>query len=177
MIGVICIVFGSIGVLSSPMQLFSPFFTKISFQVYVQEGYITEEQVDAFINKWRSFQLILGLAFVVVSLCMLLGGISLVKRKKKGVRVLQVWSILFILYALSAPFYLSGMMSDQMALQMAAQSGEAGNLDMEQFQAFMDIFVKIIMAVSVVFWIALPVFFLVWFRREKIKTEVESWDA
>ena len=173
-IGVVCIVFGSIGVLSSPMQFLSPIFTKMSFQMYIQQGTVTEEQVDDFINKWRGFQLIFGLAFGFVSICMLLGGIFLAKRKKKGARVLQIWSVLFILYALTVPFFTSGMMTDQMALQMTAQSGD---LDMEQFQTMMGIFVKVIMVVSVVFWIALPIFLLIWFKRSKIKNEMQTWDA
>lgn len=96
-IGVICIVLGSMGVLSSPMQLLSPMFTKMSLQVYVQQGAITAEQIDAHFEKWGSVQLILGLVVGIVSLCMLLGGIFLAKRKKKGALILKVWSILFII--------------------------------------------------------------------------------
>ena len=175
-IGVISIVFGALGMLSLVGLLFQKAMSKVSMQSFVNEGLATQEEVDAYIAKWANVQLISGLFIGLASTLLLIGGILLVKRKKMSVHLIRVWAVLFIFYAISMPFWMSGMVTEQMALTIpGVEAGDEESLNPDDLQSFVGIFVKAGMAVGVLFWLILPVFYLVWFGRGKIRREVQTW--
>ena len=168
-IGVIAIVFGSLGIFQGCAGLASPFITRMALsnpdalppqsraQLEVTQQFVLYNSISAIF--------VLGLAVVL-----LIAGIGLVRRRAWGRTAILCWAGGKIIY--SIPAALLGYVI--MRATLAAMK-EAGGGALTGFMGFLAKLGAAGLACSIIWTWALPVFCIIWMVRAPVKTEVERW--
>ncbi len=169
-LGVISIVLGAIGVLNLPMGAIQKPMMKLSMQSYVDGGMATEAEVDRFLGEWGNYQLVTGLAFGLIGIPILVGGILLLKQKKLGVLLLQVWAVLLLLYLVFSAATSPAMFADLIAVM----GGD--DTDMQEVIALIDTAGRIGIVVVSAIIAVVPIFYLIWLNRASVRALVSAWD-
>ncbi len=169
--GIISIVFSVLAIFGSVIS----FFTGAMLRFQMKTGGINADPaaVDAFVDKWNWYYLMGGATGLLMGILLLVGGISLLKLKKNSRPIYLIYSVLAILYGIFGCYMIlgSGMIDEQMnvmfgeaegsddpAVKIGKMSGRIGGM--------------VGGMVGLVFGMAPPIFFLIWFNRQKIKTDL-----
>lgn len=102
------------------------------------------------------------------SILLLIAGIGLTMRRRWSVSVARIWAVAAAIMALLGAV-LGYANADTVMNQMAQSSRTA------MPAGAMSAFALIGVLISLLFHLALPVFLLIWFAREKIKAEAAGW--
>lgn len=178
-LGVIAIVFGAGGTLSNTCgtvaNLFMPFILGSMAKVAGPGGSVVEAQVRMS-QHYAMFMVIGSLASLAVAVMLLIGGIGLLKRKARSVRILKIWAIVRLLVAIPLSI-LGHRIGTEMFVAMeqaAAQSSKGAPMPL-WFPGFLSSMGALGVVIGFMWAAALPVFMLIWFSRKAIKAEVAGW--
>lgn len=165
-VGVICIVFGSCGVLAgccgTGFVLFAEQFANWLEKQVAQAPSAPASSRDGIIQM-RVMAQHLGLSVSVAAAGLLLasvllcGGIGLVKRRRYSRAVLNAWSLLKVLLAIGA-----GALNYWIAKLAVAEGATTGPS-------------ALTIGLGFAWTILLPCFILLWMNRARVKAEVASW--
>lgn len=164
-LGILAIIFGGFGVLGGVWGIVYPFFAGGVAEMFPPMQAQMMQQID----EWSGWSMALALISFLFAGLLLYGGISLVRRRQRAASILFIWSILkIVLILVSVGFQLSlqTQVMDQATAQLPPVPGG---------RAIMVGSVAVGVACGAIFWLAGPVFLLVWFRRRVIKEEVATW--
>ena len=161
-IGIIAIVVGAGGILGGLWGAAAP----------VPMGWFSWAMVPGqaeSLHAWLPWTVSSSLASAAVAILLLLGGIKLVKRHPAAPGLLRVWAILKLPMAVFVTIV--GIMVQKEQFEVV----QGSTTTMPMGSAFFDLMAVLGVAVSVVWYGALPVFMLIWFARKKSKAEVADW--
>ncbi len=164
-IGIIAIVLGSVAALFGLLGMFAPALTEA-----LSKNMPPEQQRLMEVTKQYSTALTLvSLISAVIGTVLLVAGIGLLKRLRRGVKLAIVWSIAKIAYELAyaglnyrIQIQTWDAMKDDPNLSTVG-GGMAGGL------------AWVTAVATLLFGCAFPIFMLIWFSRRKIKEETASW--
>ncbi len=117
-----------------------------------------------------TYAMITGLVNIALAVLLLVGGITLIGRRALAVTLLKTWAIVDIITAIGGfVFVLAGM--SQMVQTMQQQNPAMAKAPPAVLEA------AIIGGICIggLFALALPIFTLIWFGRQKIKDEIAAW--
>lgn len=173
-IGIIAIVVGIGGVLTSCLNLASPFLMK----KFVNRDTMTvpvSEQMRASMavaKEWETWIAIINCAGLILGVVLLMAGIGMLSRRSYAAGLVRTWAWLkTIQVAVSAVIsYFVGQET------MKFMSDEFGRQGQQVPGGFLNV-VPVLGVLFVLAWgWALPIFMLIWFSRGRIKDETEQWD-
>ena len=173
-IGIISIIFGSLGALSSVWQSAAPFLINTISKMEQMEA--DPEAVKALegVAQWQYPLLVVGLLGLALSVLLIVCGAKLVGRNRMASPVFKKWAIAKIIYSLVAVTIGTLAQMQQFETAMDQQGANTGGMPVpvESIMVFVMVFAIVF---GLLFACAYPVFILVWFGREKVRNEVESW--
>ena len=169
-LGIVAIIFGIGGILQAVIAPFSAAMTKGSMQVFVEQG-ADQAKVDDLLVKLQSNSYLSGGLYLVLGVLLLIGGIMLLKRKPVSSVTLQAWAVLKILGGGFMIFKSMALQKSHMEIMFTATGGSEAEMigNITQYAMWFGL------AFGFLWLIALPVFILIWFNREKIKTQMSNW--
>lgn len=177
-IGVIAIVLGSLALLGGLINIGMPYFMGALAGV-MPKGVPNPYTAFALWAKPMAASSAVG---ALVAAILLWGGLLLIKRRPKAVRVIMIWSVLKILYGFGAGAVMAAMqhsmfttLFEEAKASAARQSGRPPPpFPTDTFAMVMASFTGILFVV----WAALlPVFMLIWFTRRSVRADVDAWPA
>lgn len=173
-LGIIAVVFGSLGTLGGLWGAIAPFvmgaFADLFAKMPSAPGQHPAKVFEA-MSEYRYWMMAASLVSTAVAAWLLVAGIVLLKRGASARRLCMVWAVLKMPTVVAAGIVGMLPQMESFDTMIAAQTGPAPQG------------VRIGMMIGLVFgglfaliwgW-ALPVFFLVWFSRGKIKAETAGW--
>lgn len=168
-IGIISIVMGSLAALRGCIgAVVAPIISVVAGQLPEEGAAVLEPMKE--LMGWMIFN---GIATTLVAVMLIVGGSGLIKRRPWGRRVCMIWSVLKMILVMVSSVLSFFIFRENMEAVLQ-QQGTAG------LPPFFAIMMKTSGAFGMLFGIvwgwALPVFMLVWFSRQKIRTEVSGWD-
>lgn len=166
-VAVVCIVWGTLGLLGSIAGLLSPL-----YEDYIKA--LAPQAQGSFAMAERNWGLFLlyYVISVVMSLWLIWGGAMLFQRKTFGARLLMWWAIA------EFPLSLVGIVVNHFMqkAQMEAMAAQGGNAPGAAVMAAITPLMTILSTVIVVlFSWALPAFLVIWLTRPGVKRGVERW--
>lgn len=170
LLGIISIIFGVGGILQSIAAPFTAALTRSSMQAFVEQG-ADQARVDDYLTKLQSNAYLGGGIYLVLGVILLVGGIMLLKRKPMSSLVLQAWAVLKILGGGFMIFKSMAIQKTQMDIMFSATAGNEAEMigNITKYAVWFGL------AFGFIWLAALPIFFLIWFNREKIKTQMSEW--
>lgn len=165
-LGTMLIVLGSLAILSGVLSL--------AFMLIAHYGgwFSGMPEMAAMMDKahWANATYVVA---IVVAVPEILGGIGLLKRRPRGPVLVTWWSCLRIVSALFTACVTWVMQEDVYAVQLRGMgmTGAGGAMAKSMLTAISGITFLSIIAIG---W-ALPVFWLIWRRRPKVRAEIASW--
>ena len=171
-LGIICIVFGTLGMMQACFGVI-PLFVVEWFSTVVPEE---QAQMMSSSDALQPLLIISGVISFALAATLLAAGIGMVLRKLWSRKTVLIWSgtkIAFVVANSLLSYMVQKAKFEEMQEMMANDPNAA---------AAMSVFGQIMMWMGmffIVIWIiwgwALPVFTLIWFSRKKIRGEVTSW--
>ena len=168
-LGALCIVFGGLAALAGGWGVLSPFFYEWFFDSMPRADAqtMTNNVAIRIAIEYRGWTVMSSLATLVVALIHVVGGIGLLKRRRRSSNILWCWAVLkMMLVVVSA--MIGYRIQQQMMQTMPIQAGIPAGA------------VAIGVAVGIAFAIAwgwaFPVFMMIWLSRGKIREETTEWD-
>ena len=166
-VGVISIVLGSGACLSGGWGFAAPRFMKMMADL------LPQDQAAPFtaMQEWSTWILISSSLTILIALVLLVTGIDLVRRRRRGIKLGRIWAVLKMIFAVCGTV-IGFVIQKEQFLQMSEQ--------LRQQNAPIDGSVLVVFgAVGAVFGIlwacVYPVFLLIWFSRAKVKAEYVQW--
>jgi hypothetical protein len=171
-LGIITIVFGSLGSLGGLAAFVTPIFLKQQMQPYVQMG-ADPAAVAAYVEKMMPYQIIMAVLTLSAGLLLLFGGLNLIKKRPVAVKLLLVWAFCKIGIGIYSTIQGIPMAREQMEIMQSSSAfGSEGGAALGQITS---VATTIGMIVSLVWIAVLPVFLMVWFSRAKTREQVNAW--
>ena len=171
-LGIICIVFGVLGIMQGCFGVSSLFVVEWFSTVVPEE----QAQMMSSSDALQPLLIISGVISFALAATLLAAGIGMVLRKLWSRKTVLIWSgtkIAFVVANSLLSYMVQKAKFEEMQEMMANDPNAA---------AAMSVFGQIMMWMGMLFiviWIiwgwALPVFTLIWFSRKKIRGEVTSW--
>ncbi len=171
-LGIISIIFGIGGLLQAGIAPFSAAMTKGSMEPFVEQG-ADQAQVDDFLAQLEANAYLGGGVALVLGVILLVGGIMVLKRKTASSLVLKAWAVLKILGGGFIMF--KSMAVQKMQMEIMFSAGGIGGAETEMTADITKYALWFGMAFGFLWLVALPIFLLVWFNREKVKTQMSEW--
>lgn len=166
-LGVICAVAGGLGAVGAVGQLLAPLFLGMVRDTLGDTG---AEELMGMVEKHAVHSMVLYGFGLVLAVVLLIGGVLVAKRRAGGVTLLLWWSLARVPWTVGLLWLTFLTQREQMKFMMAQQGAPV-----PQFKAIMT-GVNVGTLVFVAIWsMALPVFLIVWFRREKIAAQIKEW--
>jgi len=180
-IGVICIVFGGLGLLTYGLAAFGNLIMPPLANLSEKEPRFSA--MFKGMAEWSEWLIALSLGAAALSVSLLVGGIALLSRKRWAITLLVCWAIARTLFV---PVHtvinynaqkvqmaaMTKMIQEDMAKQR--QPGQPA-FPVAAFDTFFQFGVVIALIFGVLWGWALPVIILIWFARRKIRQETASW--
>ncbi len=166
-VGVICIVFGGLGILGGVWGIIAPLFNEWLASLMPPEQQATMEAAA----KVNPYPVATSLFMLAIAALLLAGGIGLVRRRGGAIGLLRAWAAIKIVWVIVGTFvglHMTHALMEEMQNQMG--SGPAPGME-----AIMTASLVFGVVVGILWGCALPVFVLIWFSRRKIRNEVASW--
>lgn len=165
-IGIIAIILGALGILSEIGNVFYPFIQPMMNRVLSRT--MPPGAFEAFLGFMPPGLIIMfsGLVKLILAVVMLIGGIHLKNRRKLGVKILKVWSIIAIPWAVLEMGF-AGIVVRSMFPHLPR---------VVEWGPRTDLFVQGGMMAGLLIMLSVPVFLLAWFGSRSVSTEVAGWD-
>ena len=164
-IGVIAIVFGSLGMLGGCWGMVAP---QVMGTMASKMPPEVAGQVEV-MHDFAGWTIASSLVGLVVAAALLVAGIGVHRQRRWGVTVARVWAVGKMLLVVA-----TGVLTYQVFQETAARMSQTQGMQAMP-GGFMSAMGGATTAVGVLWGWALPVFLLVWFGRRKIKQEVGAW--
>ncbi len=176
-LGVISIVLGALGILAygcgSLMANVGVLFVSDAFAAKGALDPVNAASIEA-LREYLPWNLAVAVVSAGLAAMLLLGGISLCRRRRRGRTILRWWSVLRIAWAVPATF--ASYFSQAAQFNAMMEAAEASSAPMPGFMfGFMKGAGLAGVAVGLLWAWALPVFMLAWFTRRNIRQEVDGW--
>lgn len=168
-VGVICLVWGTIGLLASIAGLLTPL-----YEDYIKAFAPQAQESFALAERHAVLFFLYYLISVVMSVWLIWGGVKLFGRRRLGVRLLWWWAIAefpLSFVGIVANHFMQKAQMDAMAAPGNAAPGAAVLAAMSPIMSILST------AIVVLFSWALPGFLVVWLTRPGVKRGVERWFA
>lgn len=176
-LGIISLVLGILGILQCALSPLSLLFVDNQME-FARQTDGNDEVIAEYMAQLKSVALSSGIALGVVAIILLVGGILLLRKRPSAPLVLQLWAVLKILVGGYFSFRSLSLTRLQMEIMMGQDMGPmTGGREMEMIQRVTDYAVYGGMIFGLLWLAALPVFFLIWFAREPVKTEMSTWQG
>ncbi|MEI6878761.1 MAG: hypothetical protein WCL33_06980 [Planctomycetota bacterium] len=174
-LGIISIVFGSFGAMAGFCGVIgSAALGPISEAMakFMPAGKNGPSPADTFeaLQKMQGWMIANSVLTTLVAILLIVGGAKLMKRQAQSQMMLLSWAALKILLAVIASVLGYFSLQDQMAA--VEKSGTATPAMSQSATQLMGLFS---MGFGFLWAIAGAVFIIIWFKREKIRSEVSSW--
>ena len=158
-VGVLGIVLASLGFVFGCCAVGNPFYMPFFINM-MENSNAPKKDVELMKASQMpaAWMIIAGLIGIGLSALLLVGAINVVRRRTKGVGLCKTWAWI------NMPWAVISLMVGLYFQMRVPQSG-AGQSFSLAFGGCM----------TLVFGIGIPIFFLAWFSRQKIKDEIASW--
>ena len=174
-IGVIGVVFGSGGILGGCFGACSGLMVG-ALTNFMPPGQPTGMEIlqDP---TWKIYTIASSLVTIGVAALLLIGSISLLRRRLSGVKTCRIWAVVKMVVALAnAPIgYLFGQAQIEQMEQMSQNMPGGGAGGFGPMAGLMQSIGVAGVVIGVLWGCALPVFLLIWFSRAPIKREIAQW--
>ena len=166
-IGIIAIVFGSAGVLMNIVTAFFPLMQRM----LPPEAQAAQGITPEFIERWGTYQIVSPIVMAAIALILLVGGIQLLRRRRKSRSIIYAWSVVKLIAGAVGAWIGAKMQADIFANLREVTDGPEAEIVNSMTSS-----VGSIALVIGIIWIALlPVFMLIWFSLPATKREVARW--
>jgi hypothetical protein len=121
---------------------------------------------------------VMPIASGILGLLLLIGSVLLLMRKSLARPILMFWALAKIGFSLWQAPISSAMQREMLPVQMkyAAQTNpEATKQQPEELAKMMQAAGEVISITVVIWYMALPLFILIWMMRQRIRSEVATW--
>lgn len=172
-IAIIAITLGTLGVLQSASGPIILIFLEGYLEDLMNQGG-DPEQVATYLSEIKSLSVYSSIGMGAVAVPLLVGGILLLKKRKSAPLVLQIWSVLKILVGGYFTFRNASLSRLQMDITIDPKSFGSGRTA-EILQMVLSITNYAALILGILWIAALPVFFLIWFLKENVKSEIARW--
>lgn len=177
-LGIISIVLGGLGLLNHACQTVGSFAGGALFS-FVPEGDPQTAVMKKVMDKNASLLLVSGFLYIFLtglSALLIIAGVKTLNRSTAGVKFHTWWAVAKMAVSVIAmiPGYLMMQNQFEVMREMGAAGGAGGGMPGSGFFAAMGligVFFGLIIACSY------PVFLLIWFQRQAVKTETARWSA
>lgn len=172
-LGIICVVFGILGVLGGMCGIGSSVLQGMLAGAMPSDPEMQEMQA-AFTHLWplmlatQTFEMVIAIVLAV-------GGFALISRRPWSRKTLLWWSGLRMVAVIGSVLVMYQF--QQAILQMAQEVGsqDGANPMPPMIGMFMNFGFGISAAFRIIWGWALPIFVLIWMNRDKIRSEVQAW--
>ncbi|MCP3903345.1 MAG: hypothetical protein GY715_06890 [Planctomycetes bacterium] len=170
-LGIIAIVFGSLGAFGGCMSAVMTLFAEKLGEL-MPPG---QEAAFAALEKYHDLLMTTYAIAFVLAIVLLIGGIGLVRRRSWAIPVCITWAVLKIGYAMFGAYvnYLNSEAQFQATQEQLQSDPNIPNI------SFPDWVVEAASTIAAVFGLlwgwALPVFLLVWFSRSAVREHIRTW--
>ncbi len=165
-LGTISIVFGCLGMLGGILRLFNSVTMEFLSQKVPMAAQAAVDLPESLV-LWNTISGAIG--FVMAAL-LLVGGIRLIRRRAAFVGIITVWAVSKMVFVLADAAFQVGFQGAVIEQATAAQGTPLPGGD-----AVMTLIAVVTVVVTLLWGWALPLFFLIWMRRAKIKAEMQNW--
>ncbi len=172
-LGIVAIVFGSLGVLGGCMGLLFPILQSV-FEDAVSKG--GGPDIFGTMQGWQGWTLAGSVLGMVISVLLIVEGIGLLRRRPWSIRLGYCWAVLkitFVLVNSIVGYFIQRDIQQAMFQEFANQGTPMPPIG----PGFFEIMGAFGIVVGIVWGWALPVFLIVWFSRSKIRAEVADWSV
>ena len=172
-LGIIAVVFGAGGLLQGAFVPVSLAITRTQMRALAEPG-TDEARVNSYLEMLTSISIYSAIASAILGAILLVGGILIIRHRRTGSPVLQIWAFLKIFIGGYLLFRSSALTRVQMELMMPTDS-PGSSQEAEMITNVTTYFMWVATAFGLLWLIALPVFFLVWFNRSRIREDLAAW--
>ena len=141
------------------------------------------EQQAEILQQMKDLAPVMGLVAIVLMLIAILlfvGGLLLCLRKRVAARVLQVWAVLKMLVGTVGAWFglklMAGMFGNygEIFNSTMTSSGASSGAGVPEMSSIMSTFSSVLFVLNLLWICALPVFVLIWFRRDATREDMEG---
>lgn len=170
-IGIICIVFGSLGSLGGFCGALASLLQGV-FSSWATQAGQPQAMADA-AARYTPYLVVANILTLGVAVVLLVGGIGLVKRRRWSRMALLHWSWMKMLVAVVGGVL--GYLVQQAQFEAMQNDPDISGQMPAMFGSIMRTFGGVGLVLQITWFWALPVFTLVWFNRRPIRHEVSQW--
>lgn len=167
-IGVIAVIFGSLGALGGCMgSVMMPLMPKLNEMLseVVPKGRSTGLEAFDEVGPWLSA---LSLVSILIALLLLVGGIGLLRRRPRSAGVCRTWAVVKMLFVVVNAYV-------GMIVQVRNFEAMQADPNMPMFSGFADIMGVMVFIFTLLWGWALPIFLLIWLARRSVRDEIATW--
>lgn len=165
-LGIIGVVISILGILNGLWGAVSPWVME-KFAAAMPQTDVHQAEMMSQWKYWIAGSSAFGLLLAII---LLVGSVQLLKRRRSSRATIISWSILKIILAAAASVLVYRMYEDQMeAIKKNPDTAQAPT-------GLLDVLGPIAAGFNFAWYVALPVFMLIWFNRKKIKAETSGWN-
>lgn len=170
-LGIIVIVFGVMGVLGGCLNLASTMFMTSVMSDLMSDIDATSAATFQIMESVSTSMIGLALFAILMAGWLVSLGIGILRKRPWAPRMAGTWSLAKMLVVFAQSLFGIRMQQAQFEV-MAGQNSGPAPFDVQEFAAIIS---YVGMAFALIWGWALPVFLLLWFRREVIRAEVAGW--
>jgi hypothetical protein len=168
-VGIIAIVLGSFGILGGCWGAVSTVFLADVMSEMIGEADPNSAMVFEQMQKHKAWFLVFSFGGGALAAWLLVTGIGILRRRSWAPSSAMCWAVAKMFLVVGQVVFNYQIQQEQFA---AMNVGGNAPFDMGQFGRVIGLFS---LAFGVIWGWALPVFLLIWFRRESIRAETEAW--
>ncbi|MEX0652743.1 MAG: hypothetical protein WD534_17245 [Phycisphaeraceae bacterium] len=168
-IGIIAIIFGSLGALGALWGAAAPFLMEWLFDAMG----LQQAEVQAQLEIMRSllwWSVSFSLVSLLLALLLLMAGVQLIRRRRQAGALCWWWAVLKMALVVGGVALGYVAQQQQMELMTAQQQSHQ-----QMAGAVSEAMALFNIAIGLAWGWALPVFMLIWFSRRSVKADVASW--
>lgn len=165
-VGIIAIVFGVLGMLGACSSAMGPALMNLLKDKLPPQ----QRQGMEVMGEWSGYMLAIAVPTLILAALLLALGVGILKRSPKAAKGARVWAVLKIILVVCSAY--GGYRMQEAQFEAMRQAPAGPGVPPPGVLALVS---RAGLAFSVVWGWALPVFFLVWFKRPKIRAEVAEW--
>ena len=171
-LGIICIVFGALGIMHGCFGVISLFVTDWFTTLVPQQQ---AEMMDS-MEPFKPWLITSGIMTLVLAIVLLIAGIGIVGRKVWSRNTVLIWSgtkMAFVIANSILSYMVQKANYEEMQEMMASDPNAVAAMSiLGQIMMWVGMFTIVIM---IIWGWALPVFTIIWFSRKKARIEVTTW--
>ncbi|MBY0312792.1 MAG: hypothetical protein K2W85_12045 [Phycisphaerales bacterium] len=131
-----------------------------------------DQPAFAVARKWMYVSMATGIVGGLIAIVLLVGAILLLRRNPTSIRVLSVWAVLKIIFALGSGVIATFMQLEQAQAIAGTPTGGAPMPISANAMTAISIFGILL---SLLWAMAFPFVLLIWFRRQPVRAEIDRW--